>query len=110
MIEGVGTALGDEVVHGNALLLGDGAQAAHKVFRQAKGLVYHFRLLHIKHWNPPSYSILCMIFDKIHTLKTLYEIYNNILRVNYTCKTLYTMIEYFTYKSTITVLYAQNDG
>lgn len=110
MIEGVGTALGDEVVHGNALLLGDGAQAAHKVFRQAKGLVYHFRLLHIKHWNPPSYSILCMIFDKIHTLKILHEIYSNILRVNCTCKTLYTMIECFTYKSTITVLYAQNDG
>lgn len=52
VVEGVGTALGNEIVHGNALLLGDGAQAAHKVFRQAKGLADHFCSLHMEHRNP----------------------------------------------------------
>ena len=32
MIERVGTALGDEIIHGNALLLGNGTQTVYKFF------------------------------------------------------------------------------
>ena len=110
MVEGIGTTLGDEIVHGNALLLGDGAQSAYKFFGQPEGFVYHLRLLHIKHWNPPFDSILRMIFNKIHTLKILHKCYCQYLCVIYTCKTYYVMIEYFMYRLGRVALKDLHDG
>lgn len=57
MVEGIGTALGDEIVHGNALLLSDGAQSAYKFFGQPEGFADHFSSLHVKHGNPLHTSL-----------------------------------------------------